>query len=207
MYTCIVTSLQMSRNSHVDIPRQKKKEKKSAFPHTVLCPGMAGTLILYAVTCLWLWAQFSYHNNKGCRGWYVGLDRFPSGKRKCLTGHVYSACSTCVLHHGMTPMHNHHTRTDCRTWTRVFVHVCSFLYESNINLTTSVLPDWIYFFNGTEHLWNSKSVVFRYLCCRVPLHCAHHWFSMGLFLQVLVRRAARLMSNSCEKLVFSPAGE
>lgn len=38
----------------------------------------------------------------GDGGCDIGVDRFSSGKEKHLTFHIYSACSTCVLHHVMT---------------------------------------------------------------------------------------------------------
>lgn len=134
-------------------------------------------LFLHAVTCLSLWVQFSYHNNQGFRGWYVGLDRFPSGKSKHLTGHIYSGCSTCVLHHGMTQ--------------------CTISHAERLCVVLPCMLSFFFFGNGTEHLRNTKSTVFFLISAvEIIFHRAH----ICMFLHVWL--AALLMFNSGEKMVF-----
>lgn len=178
MHTCIVTSLQMSLNGYLDISRQKK----SAFPHSLLSTDVATTLFLHAVTCLSLWVQFSSHNNQGFRGWYVGLDRFPSGKSKHLTGHIYSGCSTCVLHHGMTQCTISHAEWLC------VVPPC-------------LLSFFFYFILMELSIWGTLKAVFLSLLSRLSFIV--HIFECSRMCGLLLFSCLTAVKRWC----FWPAGE
>lgn len=107
----------------------------------------------------------------GDGGCDMGADRFSSGKEKHLTFHIYSACSTCVLHHVMTQdILSHITGLvstcyiiflNCTNIEHVSLFCCCLVYECmSACLCACCLLSG--FLNGTENLWN-KTVLWLFV--------------------------------------------
>ncbi len=197
LYVLVLSSLPATRTD--PLPRQNRTWCACLSVHShILCVWWQCCAPVFVATSAGLATVTITTGVPGDGGCDIGVDRFPSGKEKHLTFHIYSACSTCAPPHVTTQYTLSHINGPLKTcyfsWNVAYKyrpHRTFFLSRWITLLLLQLLPShlcidvWMHastlccllsgFLNATEHLTNRTGFLLVCVCvCMFVCCCSYH---------------------------------